>query len=100
LAITKRTVCGLSLKAKLSISNGKKPIAWAFFLCIGVDFARVRGQKVDRGVERQLATIRTLCHRPDVDTIVNVGKADVFADKVDIFAESSGELLTKGVGLL
>ena len=71
-----------------------------FFLCMGVDFARVRGQKVDRGVERQFATIRTLCHRPDVDTIVNAGEADIFASKADIFAKSSGKPLTKERGLL
>ena len=33
-------------------------------------------KKVDSGVERQFATIRALCHRQDVDTIVNAGDAD------------------------
>jgi DNA topoisomerase-3 len=72
--------------------------------CLPTDFhfelRKGADKKVDRGVERQFATIRTLCHRADVDTIVNAGKADIFADEVDIFAENSGELLTKGVGLL
>ena len=72
-----------------------------FFLCMGVDLLRKGAdKKVDRGVERQFATIRTLCHRPDVDTIVNAGKADIFASKADIFAKSSGKPLTKERGLL
>jgi len=33
-------------------------------------------KKVDSGVERQFDVIRTLCNRPDVDTIVNAGDAD------------------------
>ena len=33
-------------------------------------------KKPDNGVEKQFATIRALCHRPDVDTIVNAGDAD------------------------
>ena len=33
-------------------------------------------KKVDAGVERQFATIRALCNRPDVDAIVNAGDAD------------------------
>lgn len=37
-----------------------------------------RGGKnvTDSGVERQFATLRALCARPDVDTIVNAGDAD------------------------
>ncbi len=31
---------------------------------------------VDSGVEKQFMTLRMLCHRPDVDTIVNAGDAD------------------------
>lgn len=31
---------------------------------------------VDAGVEKQFMTLRMLCHRPDVDTIVNAGDAD------------------------
>ncbi|MBO5270913.1 MAG: topoisomerase C-terminal repeat-containing protein [Clostridia bacterium] len=31
---------------------------------------------VDSGVEKQFATLRALCNRPDVDTIVNAGDAD------------------------
>lgn len=30
----------------------------------------------DRGVERQFGVIRSLCNRPDVDTIVNAGDSD------------------------
>ena len=33
-------------------------------------------KKVDSGVERQFETIRSLCLRPDVDTIVNAGDSD------------------------
>ena len=33
-------------------------------------------KKVDAGVERQFETIRHLCLRPDVDTIVNAGDSD------------------------
>ncbi|MBQ8859013.1 MAG: topoisomerase C-terminal repeat-containing protein [Clostridia bacterium] len=33
-------------------------------------------KQVDAGVERQFATIRALCNRPDVDAIVNAGDAD------------------------
>ncbi len=33
-------------------------------------------KSTDDGVERQFALIRTLCTRPDVDTIVNAGDAD------------------------
>ena len=39
--------------------------------------ARGKGKAtVDRGVEKQFMTLRMLCHRPDVDTIVNAGDAD------------------------
>ena len=38
---------------------------------------RAKGRAtVDSGVERQFMTLRMLCHRPDVDTIVNAGDAD------------------------
>ncbi len=40
------------------------------------ELRRGADKKVDSGVEKQFATIRTLCHRPDVDTIVNAGDAD------------------------
>ena len=33
-------------------------------------------KKVDRGVEKQFKTIKTLCNRTDVDTIINAGDAD------------------------
>ena len=33
-------------------------------------------KRPDAGVEKQFAVIRNLCHRPDVDTIVNAGDAD------------------------
>ncbi len=33
-------------------------------------------KKVDSGVVRQFETIRALCNRPDVDTVVNAGDAD------------------------
>ena len=33
-------------------------------------------KKVDRGVEKQFKVIKSLCNRPDVDTIVNAGDAD------------------------
>ncbi len=33
-------------------------------------------KKVDSGVEKQFQTIKTLCNRSDVDTIVNAGDAD------------------------
>ncbi|MBR7181221.1 MAG: DNA topoisomerase, partial [Clostridia bacterium] len=33
-------------------------------------------KEVDSGVKKQFAIIRTLCNRPDVDTIVNAGDAD------------------------
>jgi DNA topoisomerase-3 len=35
-----------------------------------------KGGRVDSGVEKQFAILRTLCNRPDVDTIVNAGDAD------------------------
>ena len=35
-----------------------------------------KDKKVDPGVRRQFELIRTLCNRPDVDTIVNAGDAD------------------------
>ena len=57
-------------------------------------------KNIDAGAQKQFEIIKKLCERADVDTIVNAGKADIFADRVDIFAESSGELLTKGGGLL
>ncbi len=34
------------------------------------------GGKEDEGVKRQFAVIRSLCNRPDTDTIVNAGDAD------------------------
>ena len=46
------------------------PTDFRFELCKGAD------KKVDHGVEKQFATIRALCHRQDVDTIVNAGDAD------------------------
>ncbi len=33
-------------------------------------------KKVDRGVEKQFGVIKTLCNRPDVDTVINAGDAD------------------------
>lgn len=33
-------------------------------------------KKLDSGVVKQFETIRTLCNRPDVDTVVNAGDAD------------------------
>ena len=35
-----------------------------------------KSKGVDAGVEKQFATLRALCNRPDVDTIVNAGDAD------------------------
>ena len=42
------------------------------------DFELRRGadKKVDHGVEKQFATIKYLCNRQDVDTVVNAGDAD------------------------
>ena len=40
------------------------------------ELRRGADKKLDPGVEKQFATIRTLCNRPDVDTIVNAGDAD------------------------
>ena len=37
---------------------------------------RDANKQLDVGVERQFATIRALCNRPDVDAIVNAGDAD------------------------
>ena len=49
--------------------------------CIPTEFRfelrHADGKKtVDNGVKKQFATIKTLCNRPDVDTIVNAGDAD------------------------
>ncbi len=46
------------------------PEAFRFQLKKGAD------KQVDAGVQKQFDIIRTLCHRPDVDTIVNAGDAD------------------------
>jgi len=40
------------------------------------ELRRGADKQVDGGVERQFAIIRSLCNRPDVDTIVNAGDAD------------------------
>jgi len=40
------------------------------------ELRRGNDKQPDAGVEKQFATIRALCHRPDVDTIVNAGDAD------------------------
>ena len=40
------------------------------------ELRRGSDKKVDSGVARQFELIRTLCNRPDVDTIVNAGDAD------------------------
>ncbi|MBE6703285.1 MAG: DNA topoisomerase III [Ruminococcaceae bacterium] len=40
------------------------------------ELRRGNDKRPDAGVEKQFATIRALCHRPDVDTIVNAGDAD------------------------
>ena len=40
------------------------------------DLRRGADKKVDRGVEKQFNVIKTLCNRPDVDTIINAGDAD------------------------
>lgn len=40
------------------------------------ELRRGTDKKVDSGVERQFAVIRSLCNRSDVDTIVNAGDAD------------------------
>jgi len=40
------------------------------------ELRRGNDKKVDSGVMRQFETIRSLCNRPDVDTIVNAGDAD------------------------
>ncbi|MBQ8212417.1 MAG: DNA topoisomerase, partial [Clostridia bacterium] len=40
------------------------------------ELRRGADKQLDPGVEKQFATIRTLCHREDVETIVNAGDAD------------------------
>ncbi|MBQ8416656.1 MAG: topoisomerase C-terminal repeat-containing protein [Clostridia bacterium] len=40
------------------------------------ELRRGSDKKVDSGVARQFEVIRSLCNRPDVDTIVNAGDAD------------------------
>ena len=40
------------------------------------ELKRGNDKKVDRGVEKQFRVIKTLCNRPDVDTIINAGDAD------------------------
>lgn len=40
------------------------------------ELRRGADKKVDPGVERQFALIRSLCHREDVESIVNAGDAD------------------------
>lgn len=40
------------------------------------ELRRGEDKRVDTGVEKQFSVIRTLCHREDVDTIVNAGDAD------------------------
>ena len=40
------------------------------------ELRRDNNKKPDAGVNRQFALIRSLCNRPDVDTIVNAGDAD------------------------
>ena len=40
------------------------------------ELRRENGKSVDDGVRRQFEVIRSLCNRPDVDTVVNAGDAD------------------------
>ncbi len=40
------------------------------------ELRRENGKTVDDGVRRQFEVIRSLCNRPDVDTVVNAGDAD------------------------
>ena len=40
------------------------------------ELRRAEGGGADRGVEKQFNILKTLCQRPDVDTIVNAGDAD------------------------
>ena len=40
------------------------------------ELKRGNDKKIDSGVKRQFEILKTLCNRPDVDTIVNAGDAD------------------------